>query len=181
MLSFAFSLLLSFVTSSTAVAPAGIVAPLVPVTGSFSVAVKRSPTLFVFVQTFDVDASVSVVPDAIAPTLPPEFFSPVVTVLPDAVRGGGAGSATAPAWSDAVVGRVGRGRVVAVRRVGVRRRRWRRRGRNVLELRLRGAVASRHLQIAVQRGILRERRVRLVRRPCCTPRRRARPSAPAVR
>ena len=53
MLSFAFSLRLSFVTSSATVAPAGIVAPLLPVTASLNVAVKRSPTLFVFVQTFD--------------------------------------------------------------------------------------------------------------------------------
>jgi hypothetical protein len=92
MLSFAFSLLFSFVTSITAVAPAGITAPLEPVTASFSVAEKRSPTLFVFVQTLEPDASVSVVPDAIEPTLPPELFSPAVTVLPDGVRGGAAGS-----------------------------------------------------------------------------------------
>src|SRR5689334_7222367 len=88
MLSFAFSLLLSFVTSITAVAPAGITAPLDPVTGSFNVAEKRSPTLFVFVQTFELDASVSVVPDAMEPTLPPELFSPLVTVFPDGVRAG---------------------------------------------------------------------------------------------
>src|SRR6478752_9748007 len=88
MLSFAFSLRFSFVTSITAVAPAGITAPLEPFTASFNVAEKRSPTLFVFVQIFDADASVSVVPDAIEPTLPPEPFSPGVTVLPDGVRGG---------------------------------------------------------------------------------------------
>src|SRR5262245_58971600 len=88
MLSFAFSLLLSFVTSITAVAPAGITAPLEPFTASFNVAEKRSPTLFVFVQTLAPDASVSAVPDAIEPTAPPELFSPAVTVLPDGVRGG---------------------------------------------------------------------------------------------
>ena len=110
MLSFAFSLLLSFVTSITAVAPAGITAPLLPVTGSLSVAVKRSPTLLVFVQTLDVDASVSVVPDAIAPTLPAELFSPGVTVLPDGVRGGVAGSGVGAGLVGRVVGRVdGRG------------------------------------------------------------------------
>src|SRR5580765_2180526 len=110
MLSFAFSLRLSFVTSSTTVAPAGIVAPLLPVTGSLSVAVKRSPTLFVFVHTFDVDASVSAVPDAIAPTLPPELFSPVVTVLPDGVRGGEAGAGAGALGR--VAGFDGRGREV---------------------------------------------------------------------
>src|SRR5688572_19801084 len=92
MLSFVFSLLLSFVTSRTAVAPAGITTPLLPVTDSLSVAVIRSPTLFVFVQTFWPDASVSVDPDAISPTPPAVFFSPGVTVLPDGVRTGpGAG------------------------------------------------------------------------------------------
>src|SRR5687767_3654707 len=115
MLSFAFSLLFSFVTSITAVAPAGITAPLVPVTASFNVAVNRSPTLFVFVQTFEPDASVNVVPDAIMPTSPPELFSPVVTVLPVGVRTGssvlGAGALGAGA-----LGRVG---VVVRGRVGV--------------------------------------------------------------
>src|SRR3954471_1791751 len=116
MLSFAFSLFLSFVTSMTAVAPAGITAPLFPVTASLSVAVNLSPTLCVFVQTFDVDAIVSDVPDAIIPTLPPELFSPVVTVLPEAVRGGADGSGV----GGRVAGRVGvvRGRVVVGVRVG---------------------------------------------------------------
>src|SRR5215218_5783425 len=114
MLSFAFSLFLSFVTSMTAVAPAGITAPLLPVTASLSVAVNLSPTLFVFVQTFDVDAMVSDVPDAIIPTLPPELFSPVVTVLPAGVRGGADGSA----FGAGAVGRVVRGRVVVGVRVG---------------------------------------------------------------
>src|SRR3954467_9191599 len=95
MLSFAFSLLLSFVTSITAVAPAGITAPLEPVTGSFNVAEQRPPPLFLFVQTFADDASVSAVPDAIAPTLPPELFSPAVTALPDGVRGGVVGAGLA--------------------------------------------------------------------------------------
>src|SRR5689334_1557037 len=107
MLSFAFSLLLSFVTSMTALAPAGIVTPFVPVTGSLSVATNRSPTLFVFVQTFDVDASVSDVPDATMPTLPPAFFSPVVTVLPLGVRTG-AGSGAGVGVLGRVAGRDGR-------------------------------------------------------------------------
>jgi hypothetical protein len=65
--------------------------------------------LFVFVQTFDVDANVSDVPDEIMPTLPPAFLSPVVTVLPDDVRGGGAGSgAGAGVLGRVVVGRDGR-------------------------------------------------------------------------
>src|SRR4030095_6980901 len=112
MLSFAFSLRFSFVTSSTAVAPAGITAPLEPVTASFNVAENRSPTLFVFVQIFDADASVSAVPDAIEPTLPPEVFSPVVTVLPDGVRGGVVGAGVGAGVLGRVAGREGRGRDV---------------------------------------------------------------------
>src|SRR5688572_1940036 len=116
MLSFAFSLLLSFVTSSTAVAPAGITAPLLPVIDSLSVAVKRSPTLFVFVQTFSADVKVMAVPDATEPTPPAVFFSPGVTVLPDGVRTGAAGSAlgVAAGVDGRVVGRLGvRGRAGA--------------------------------------------------------------------
>jgi len=118
MLSFAFSLLLSFVTSITAVAPAGITAPLDPVTASFNVAEKRSPTLFVFVQTLELDASVSVVPDAIAPTLPPELFSPDVTVFPDGVRAGAVDSGFAAGAVGFGAGRDVRGFDVA--RSGVR-------------------------------------------------------------
>src|SRR5574338_1598776 len=106
MLSFAFSLRLSFVTSRTTVAPDGIVTPFVPVTASVVVAVSRSPTLFVFVQTFCPDASVRLVPDATSPTPPAEPFSPGVTVLPDAVRGGVAG-AGAGVLGRVVVGRLG--------------------------------------------------------------------------
>src|SRR5688572_21289643 len=85
MLSWAFSLFLSDVTSMTAVAPAGITAPFEPVTASVVVAVNRSPTLFVFVQTFDVERSVSCVPAAMVPSVPSEPFVPGVTVLPLAV------------------------------------------------------------------------------------------------
>jgi hypothetical protein len=118
MLSFAFSLLLSFVTSITAVAPAGITAPLLPVTGSLSVAVNLSPILFVFVQTLADDARVSVEPEAIIPTSPAELFSPGVTVLPDAVRGGVV-AAGVVGRGVAGLGAGVRGRVVEVGVLGV--------------------------------------------------------------
>src|SRR6185503_7585234 len=65
-------------------APAGITAPLEPVTAFCTVAVNLSPTLLVLVQTVDVGESESVVPAAIEPTAPPPL-PPVlgrVTVLP---------------------------------------------------------------------------------------------------
>ena len=87
--SFAFSLRLRFVTVSVTVEPAGMTAPLEPVTAFCVVAVILSPTLLVFVQTVAVGVSESVVPASIVPTAPPLFEAPVlagcVTVLPLAV------------------------------------------------------------------------------------------------
>src|SRR5215208_7186593 len=91
--SFTFSLFLTSVTRTFAVAPAGITAPFEPVTASATVAVKVSPTLCVFVQTFWLDARLIVVPEAIIPTAPPPVAaappaaagSLFVTVLPLAV------------------------------------------------------------------------------------------------
>src|SRR2546423_10756042 len=65
--SLAFSLRLSCVTVMLTVAPEGIATPLEPVTASVVVAVTRSSTLLVFVQTFSLDASEMVVPAAMAP------------------------------------------------------------------------------------------------------------------
>src|SRR5689334_5952604 len=68
MLSLTFSLLFSFETEKVTVAPAGIVAPLEPATGSLSVAVNVSPTLFVFVHRSAPDVvRANAVPAAIAP------------------------------------------------------------------------------------------------------------------
>jgi hypothetical protein len=61
----------SSVTSIETLDPAGNVTPLVPVTLSVRLAVKRSPTLLVFVQTLLPEASASDVPDAIVPVLGP--------------------------------------------------------------------------------------------------------------
>src|SRR5437588_12780366 len=68
-LSLAFSLRLSSVTSTVAVDPAGITAPLEPTTASVTDALKRSPTLLVLVQTFEPEARLSVDPAGIVPTL----------------------------------------------------------------------------------------------------------------
>src|SRR5574338_9506 len=144
MLSFAFSLRLSFVTSRTTVAPDGIVTPFVPVTASVVVAVSRSPTLFVFVQTF--------CPNATGRTL----LTRRHRVAPRGPRQCGRRRSRRART---------RRRGTARRRARARRRRRRRRGRwglggNVLELRLRRAVAARELQVAVQCGISRERAIR---------------------
>src|SRR5919197_184408 len=69
--SFWFSERFRFVTVSVTVEPAGITAPLLPVTAFCTVAVNLSPTLLVFVQMFDVGESESVVPAAMEPTAPP--------------------------------------------------------------------------------------------------------------
>src|SRR5215212_9169670 len=82
MRSFVFSLRFSFVTSTRTLAPAGIVAPLSPVTVLATVATNRSPTLLVLVQTFSVELSASVVPAAMVPN---GFSVPaglLATVLP---------------------------------------------------------------------------------------------------
>src|SRR6476659_2229936 len=70
-LSFAFSLRLRAVTVRFTVAPAGITAPLLPVTAFSTVAVTLSPTLFVFVQIRDAAFVVMVAPAGIIPTAPP--------------------------------------------------------------------------------------------------------------
>ena len=69
-LSLAFSLRLSSVTSTVAVDPAGITAPLEPTTASVTDALKRSPTLLVLVQTFEPEARLSVDPAGIPSMLP---------------------------------------------------------------------------------------------------------------
>ena len=71
MLVFESVLRFSSVTSIETVEPAGSETPFVPVTLSVSDALKRSPTLLVFVHTFEPDASASDVPDAIVPVLGP--------------------------------------------------------------------------------------------------------------
>jgi hypothetical protein len=81
-LSLAFSLLLSSVTSTFAVAPAGITAPLEPTTALLTVALKRSPTLLVLVHTFVLDARLSCAPAGIVPTLAAEPPDVLVTVFP---------------------------------------------------------------------------------------------------
>lgn len=83
-LSLAFSLRLSVVAVIVTVAPAGIVTPFEPLTGEATVAVTRSPTFVLFVQTRDVECSVSSVPAAIVPAAPPPVppVVPRVTVLP---------------------------------------------------------------------------------------------------
>src|SRR6185503_6189646 len=93
-------------------APAGITAPLEPVTAFCTVAVNLSPTLLVLVQTVDVGESESVVPAAIEPTAPPPL-PPVlgrVTVLPLGVVVGVLGRLVV-----GVLGRVVDGREVAGR------------------------------------------------------------------
>jgi hypothetical protein len=60
---------LSSVNSMETVEPAGSETPLVPVTPDVSVALKRSPTLFVFVQTFVPDVNASDVPEEMTPLL----------------------------------------------------------------------------------------------------------------
>src|SRR6202162_4907990 len=82
MLSLAFSLRLRSVTSTTAVAPAGITAPFEPVTALVTLALKRSPTWLVFVQTLEPDARLSVAPAGIVPNLAPVPALLRVTVLP---------------------------------------------------------------------------------------------------
>src|SRR4051812_29628010 len=82
-LSLAFSLRLSSVTSTLAVAPAGITAPFEPLTAFVTLAVKRSPTWLVFVQIDLFDARLRVDPAAIVPVLAPEAVPEErVTVLP---------------------------------------------------------------------------------------------------
>jgi len=80
-----------------ACAPAGIVAPFAPVTALASVAVNRSPTWLVFVQTFEFERSASVVPAGIDPTPlrspAPAFPGVGVAVFPLGVTvGAGAGA-----------------------------------------------------------------------------------------
>src|SRR5882757_220755 len=81
-LSLAFSLRLSSVTSTTAVAPAGITAPFDPVTALVKLALKRSPTWLVLVQTLEPAARLSVAPAGIVPTLAAVPALLRVTVLP---------------------------------------------------------------------------------------------------
>jgi hypothetical protein len=85
MRSFAFSLRESSVISTVAVAPAGIVAPFDPVTVLLTVALKRWPTLWVFVHTRELELRLISVPAAIVPSLPSEPPDPFVTVFPLAV------------------------------------------------------------------------------------------------
>src|SRR6185437_530705 len=78
----------SDVTSSTAVAPAGITTPLDPDTASASVAVMRSPTLLVLVQTRCPELSERLVPAETTPTVPsvlPPVEGALTTVLPEGV------------------------------------------------------------------------------------------------
>src|SRR5687768_14036140 len=100
--SFAFSERFSSVTRTTAVAPAGITAPLLPRTVSATVAVKRSPTLCVFVHTRSFDVSVMLVPAGIVPSARSDEPVPGRAVLPPGVVAG-------------VLGRVGAGRDAAGR------------------------------------------------------------------
>ena len=85
MRSFAFSLRESSVISTVAVAPAGIVAPFEPVTELLTVALKRWPTLWVFVHTRELELRLISVPAAIVPSLPSDPPDPFVTVFPLAV------------------------------------------------------------------------------------------------
>jgi hypothetical protein len=80
-----FSLCFTDETWSTTFEPAGITAPFEPVTASCTVAVKRSPGLWVFVQMRSPDASVSVVPAAIEAMRPSLPAGVRVSVFPDAV------------------------------------------------------------------------------------------------
>src|ERR1700719_3769098 len=82
MLSLAFSLRFRSVTSTMAVAPAGIIAPFEPVTALVTLALKRSPTLFVFVQILEPDARLSVAPAGIVPNFAAVPALLRVTVLP---------------------------------------------------------------------------------------------------
>src|SRR5882757_5774338 len=81
-LSLAFSLRLSSVTSTTAVAPAGITAPFDPVTALVKLALKRSPTWLVLVQTLEPAARLRVAPAGIVPTFAAVPALLRVTVLP---------------------------------------------------------------------------------------------------
>jgi hypothetical protein len=85
MRSFAFSLRESSVISTVAVAPAGIVAPFDPVTVLLTVALKRWPTLWVFVHTRELELKLISVPAAIVPSLPSDPPEAFVTVFPLAV------------------------------------------------------------------------------------------------
>jgi hypothetical protein len=76
-----FSLRFSFVTVRVTSEPAGITAPFVPFTDSFTVAVIRSPTLLVFVHTSEFARRLNVVPAAIVPLFV-AVPAPRVTVLP---------------------------------------------------------------------------------------------------
>ena len=80
--SLAFSLRFSSVTSIVAVAPAGITAPLEPEIELLTVALNRSPTLLVLVQTFELDARLRVDPAGMVPTLAADPAGVRVTVLP---------------------------------------------------------------------------------------------------
>src|SRR5919202_4940655 len=79
--SLAFSLFLRPTPSTTAVAPAGMTAPFEPVTASVTVAVKRSPTLFVFVQMREPERRLIVAPAGMRPVVLSRV-PPLVTVLP---------------------------------------------------------------------------------------------------
>jgi hypothetical protein len=59
------------------VAPAGIATPFEPLTDSVVVAVMLSPTALVFVQTFELDARLRVVPAATVPVVGPVDLVPV--------------------------------------------------------------------------------------------------------
>jgi hypothetical protein len=89
--SFAFSLRLSSVISTVAVAPAGITAPLEPVTELLTVALNRCPTRFVFVQIREFEVRLISEPAGIVPRPRSEPDVPRVTVLPLAVVVGAAG------------------------------------------------------------------------------------------
>ena len=90
--SFAFSLRLSWVISTVAVAPAGMLAPFDPVTVLLTVALNRCPTLCVLVHTRELDERLISEPAGMLPSARSEPDEPLVTVLPLAVVVGAAGA-----------------------------------------------------------------------------------------
>src|SRR5690349_10649800 len=77
---------------TVALEPAGITAPLLPVTVSRTVATKRSPALWVLVQTFSPAERLIVVPALTVPILAAAAPGPGVTVLPAGVLAGVVGA-----------------------------------------------------------------------------------------
>jgi hypothetical protein len=82
---------LSSVISTVAVAPAGITAPFDPVTELLTVALKRWPTRFVFVQMRELELRLISDPAGIDPSLRSDPDVPFVTVFPLSVRVGAEG------------------------------------------------------------------------------------------